>query len=169
MKRPLRGDYAPYYETYVGKVDGQDIIAALKRQHQGTQKLFENVPESRGEYRYAEGKWSLKEVIGHMIDTERVMAYRAYCFSRNESQALPGFEQDDYIAAGNSQDRALKDLLHEFRVLREANIAMAEGFAEEMLDRKGTASGCGVTVNALLYIIAGHELHHLKIIKERYL
>lgn len=121
-----------------------------------------------GNYSYEEGKWTVKEVVGHLIDTERVMAYRAVCIARGEKQPLPGFDQDAYVKSGNFNKRELFDLIYEFRLLRESNMLLAKGFDEKALQRRGVASKNEVTVLALLYIIAGHEKHHMNILQERY-
>jgi len=121
-----------------------------------------------GNYSYEDGKWTVKEVIGHLIDTERVMAYRAMCIARGEKKPLPGFEQDDYVKFGNFNKRELSDLIYEFRLLRESNLLLAKGFDEECLQKRGVASNHEITVLALLYIIAGHENHHMRILQERY-
>ena len=118
---------------------------------------------------YAEGKWSIKEIAGHLIDNERIMSYRALSISRNETQSLPGFDENDYIRESNYSKRNYYDIVDELRKVRESNLPMFKSFSEEILDRRGVANNSEVTVRALLFIIAGHEIHHINIVKERYL
>jgi len=166
--RPNKEDYAPYYERYISLVDGGDINKILIAQSKGTQEVLNSFSEAMGSFAYESGKWTVKEVIGHLVDTERVMAYRAMCIARGEKQPLPGFEQDEYVTLGNFNCRGLSDLIYEFRLLRESNMLLARGFDEEALQRRGIANENAVTVLALLYVIAGHEKHHINILMERY-
>jgi uncharacterized damage-inducible protein DinB len=166
--RPNAKDYNPYYETYIKEIEGDDILKILNEQHKKTQEVLNSFSELRGNYRYDDGKWTVKEVVGHLLDTERVFAYRALSIARGEKKSLPGFEQDDYVREGNFNARNLSDLNYEFRLSREANLLMFRSFSEEMLNRKGTANESPVTVRAILWIITGHEKHHVKILQERY-
>ena len=166
--RPNKNDYAPYYEGYINLVKGDDIHKILAAQSVETQEVLNSFSETLGNYIYAEGKWTVKEVVGHLIDTERVMAYRAMCIARGEKQSLPGFDQDVYVKTGNFYKRELFDLNYEFRLLRELNLLLSKGFDDEILQRRGVANKNEVTVLALLYIIAGHEKHHMNILQERY-
>ena len=166
--RPNKNDYAPYYEGYINLVKGDDIHKILTAQSIETQGVLNSFSETLGNYAYAEGKWTVKEVVGHLIDTERVMAYRAMCIARGEKQLLPGFDQDAYVKTGNFNKRELFDLNYEFRLLRELNLLLSKGFDEEILQRRGVANNNEVTVLGLLYIIAGHEKHHMNILQERY-
>ena len=167
--RPVTGDYNSYYDGYISSIEGNDIMAVLKDQLNSSLKLLGTLSENDGNYTYAEGKWTVKELIGHQIDTERIMAYRALSFARNEKQSQPGFEQDEYVADSNFNSRPLEELVNEFRLVREANIILFNSFNDEILTRRGIASDNEVTVLALIYIIAGHEKHHMKILHERYL
>ena len=169
MKRPAENEYAPYYQRYISKVPEGDIIEILARQMEETQKLVKNLPPEKADYRYAPGKWSIKEVFGHLTDTERVFAYRALCFSRSDKTALPSFEQDDYVAHGNFERRTLQDIAEEYRLVRHSNIILFKSFDEEIEGRIGIASGFEFTVRAIPYIVAGHELHHRGILREKYL
>jgi hypothetical protein len=130
--------------------------------------VLNSFPKAMGDFTYQSGKWTVKEVIGHLIDTERVMAYRAMCIARDEKQLLPGFDQDDYVKSGNFNKRDLFDLVYEFRLLRESNMLLAKGLDKEVLSKRGTANNKEVTVLALFYIIAGHEKHHMNILVDRY-
>ncbi len=167
--RPAVNDYAPYYKNYIDKIPGNDILKFLLDQTKDCMNTLNSFPEYKGDFRYAEGKWTVKQVIGHITDTERVFSYRALCIARGEKKHLPGFEQDDYVKAGKFESRNLFDLIYELRLLRESNLLLFKSFDEEMLMQRGTASGYEVTVNALLFMIAGHMQHHLDILKERYL
>jgi DinB superfamily len=168
MKRPSDGDYVSFYAGYIKNVS-DDAIKAFSDQLHTTNVFFKSIPEDKIDYRYAEGKWSIKEIVGHLIDNERVMSYRALAISRNEKQSLPGFDENDYIRESNYSKRNYSDLVEELKKVRESNILMFKNFSEEILDRRGVANNSEVTVRAILFIIAGHELHHINIIKERYL
>lgn len=168
MKRPSEGDYAPFYAGYIKNISG-DVIKALEDQLRSTNSFLKAISQDKIDFRYAEGKWSIKEVVGHLIDIERVMAYRALSFSRNEKQSLPGFDENDYIRESNYSKRDYIDLVDELKKVRESNLSMFRSFSKEVLDKRGIANNLEVTVKAILFIIAGHELHHINIIKERYL
>jgi|SRR5690554_3572354 len=168
MIRPKENDYAPYYAGYVKNVK-DDVIKHLEELLHSTNKFLKEIPEDKVDYRYAEGKWSIKEVIGHLIDNERIMSYRALAISRNENQSLPGYDEKDYIAESNYASGNFQNIVEEFRLLREANLLLFKSLTDEMLERRGLANNTEVTVNAILFIIAGHEIHHINILKERYL
>ncbi|MBT8380587.1 MAG: DinB family protein [Ignavibacteria bacterium] len=167
--RPNHGDYSDYYNSYVNLIEGDDIINILYEQNKKTQDILNSFSEHKGNYRYADGKWTVKEVVGHLIDTERVFAYRALCIARGEKKSLPGFEQDDYVKEGNFNHRELFDLNYEFRLLRESNLLLFKSFTTEMLKQKGFANESSISVLAILFIIAGHELHHIKVLQEKYI
>ncbi len=166
---PPPGTYAPYYETYIQLIAGRDPMRLLESLVLDLKALLSEIPEEKEQFRYAEGKWSVKELIGHIIDTERIMATRALCIARGEQQPLPGFDENAYVATANFDRRSLLDLGHEFGFVREASISLFKSLREEDLDRQGTANKNIVTPRALLYIIAGHHLHHVRILRERYL
>lgn len=168
MKLPAENDYAPFYSGYVKNVK-DDVVKALGDQLYSTHNFLKSIPEEKADYSYAEGKWSIKELIGHLIDTERVMAYRALSISRNEKQPLPGFDENNYIRESNYSERTFPELIDELKKIREANLFLFNSFTEEMLNRRGLANNSEVTVRAILFIIAGHEIHHLNVLKERYL
>jgi uncharacterized damage-inducible protein DinB len=169
MGKPQAGDYVPYHATYISKVGEGNILDILHNQQQSTYEFFKLLPADKANYAYADGKWTVKQALGHMIDTERIMAYRALRFARNDDTPLPGFDQDDYVANSRHNEFELADLAEEFKLTRQANMYFFKSLNAEEKQRFGLASGNRVTVNALLYIIAGHELHHICIIKERYL
>jgi uncharacterized damage-inducible protein DinB len=166
--RPAPDEYAPYYGTYIGKVADGDVVDALKGQISGTLAYLRAIPESRGGHRYAEGKWSIREVIGHLADAERIFAYRALRFARDDSTALPGFDENAFVANARFDERTLASLINEFEAVRRATIAQFDAFFPEEWLRAGTASGKQMSVRALAWVVAGHELHHLSILRERY-
>jgi hypothetical protein len=167
--RPEAGDYAPYYENYIKLIEGDDILKILNDQSKRTQDILNSFSEHKGNFRYADGKWTVKEVVGHLLDTERVFAYRALCIARGEKKSLPGYEQDDYVKEGNFNGRELFELNYDFRLLRESNLLLFRSFTPEIMKRKGFANENSITVLALLFIIAGHEKHHMKVLREKYI
>ena len=169
IPRPEPGEYAPYYEKYVSLVPGSDILATLDTQRRQTLLLLSGRDETEGDFRYAPDKWSAKEVIGHVCDTERVFAYRALRIARADQTPMEGFEQDDYVKNGGFNDRTLADLAEEYAQVREATLALFLGLGGDAWQRRGVANKNEVTVRALAYIIAGHELHHRRILEEKYL
>jgi len=166
--RPRTGDDNPYYDRYITLIGDDDIIEVLEEQIKTSEKFLKTFTEKQGNYSYADGKWTVKEVLGHVIDTEKIMAFRALAIARGEKQSLPGFEQDEYVAESNFNNRSLVDMINDFLTARESNIILIKSFDEEILNRRGIASESEVTVLALIYIIAGHEKHHMKILKEKY-
>lgn len=169
MNRPLESEYAPYYESYIAYVSETDILPVLRSQMDELDVLLEHVEPNRETYRYAEGKWSIREIVGHLIDGERVFGYRAFCIARGEQQNLPGFDQDDYMLTAPYNGIELEDLLSELRLIRLGNIAMLRTLDEEAWSRIGTANDNQVTVRALVFIMAGHVRHHMNVLRERYL
>jgi uncharacterized damage-inducible protein DinB len=169
FSRPRPGEYSPYFDRYLEPLPDGDVLALLRLQGEQTSARLLGVPAALGAHRYAPGKWSVRQVIGHIVDTERVFTYRALRFSRGDATPLPGFEQDDYVENGGFDDRAVTDLVKEFQAVRAASIALFEGMSQEMLGRRGIASGAELTVRAIPWIVAGHERHHVAILEERYL
>ncbi|ANY67222.1 hypothetical protein BBD42_12660 [Paenibacillus sp. BIHB 4019] len=167
--RPSRNDFNPYYETYIEKVPEGSINDVLLEAQQATSELLASIPEERGSFKYAEGKWSMKEVIGHINDTERVMSYRLLRISRGDSTPLPGFDQDVFVAGARFNEYTIEELAEEYRAIRQSTLKLLDKLTDEELSRRGSASDSEVTALALAYIIAGHELHHLNVLKERYL
>jgi hypothetical protein len=166
--RPGPGEYAPNYETYISKVKGNDIVGILEAQRLQMAQLFAAHSERDGNFRYAPDKWTVKEVLGHVCDTERIFAYRALRIARGDQTPLPGFEQDDYVRGGNSAERTLADLAEEFGLVRGASIAFFRSLQKDAWQRRGVANKNEVSVRALAFIVAGHELHHRLILEERY-
>jgi hypothetical protein len=167
--RPNSNEYAPYYEGYINRVPDGTILENLKKSIIETKAIFSTIPQSKGDYAYAEGKWTIKELLCHMIDVERVMSYRAFCISRNDKTSLPVFDHDNYVVESNVSSRTIADLMEEFEAIRAITILQFQHFTDEMLVRIGTASSFPVSPRALGFIIIGHEAHHMKILKERYL
>ncbi|OLB16145.1 MAG: hypothetical protein AUH07_01690 [Gemmatimonadetes bacterium 13_2_20CM_70_9] len=169
MPRPDATEYAPYYGTYVGKVPDGDLLELLERQRRETQNLLAGLSDTQALHRYAPGKWSIKEVVGHLMDSERVFCYRALRFARADEKPLQGFDEKAWVPAGSFDARPLADLAAELEAVRRATIALFGGFDAAALARKGTANNNEVTVRALAWIVAGHERHHVAILRERYL
>jgi hypothetical protein len=167
--RPAPDDYAPYAEKYVSLVSGDDIVETLRTQLKQTATLFSGRGERDGNFRYAPGKWSIKEVLGHIADTERIFAYRALRFARGDRTPLANFEQDDFMRGARFSERKLADILDEYADVRRASISLFASLDEKAWLSDGIASNHRVTVLALAYLIAGHELHHRAILDERYL
>ena len=168
-KRPDPSEYAEYYESYIRRVPEGNIVAVLREQGEAACRFLAGLPADKAEFRYAPEKWTLKEVLGHVIDMEWVFTYRALSFARGAEAALPSVDQDEFMAASDFQAFSLAELVEALRHLRRANTLMFEHFGDEVLERRGEAAGYRFTVRALLYVIAGHERHHMNIIRQRYL
>jgi len=166
--RPEADEYNPFYARYVARVPQGDLVSILREQLSGTLSLFDG-SEADAERPYAEGKWTLKQVLGHLADTERVMAYRALRVARGDATPLPGFEENDFAREAGSNARSLASLRDELATTRAATISLFDGLPAVAWERKGTASGSGISVRAVACIIAGHELHHREIVRTRYL
>lgn len=170
ISKPTPGEYASYAAAYMQLVpDDGRLLDHLKENHEATRRFLLAIPHERLLYRYAEGKWTIKEILVHIADTERVFAYRGLRFARGDATALPGFEQDDYVTHSGANVRDLDDIIDELRSVREASISLFAGLPPEAFMRTGTASGNPLSVRAAAFWIVGHELHHINIIKERYL
>ena len=172
--RPQPGEYDPYYDRYISLVrhneaPGNDILAAFDDQRRQTLLLLSGRTEADGDLRYAPGKWSVKELLGHVNDTERIMSYRALRISRGDATPIEGFEQDDYVRNGPLARRPLSDLIEDYIAVRRATVSLFRNLDDAAWTRRGTAAGNEVTVRALAYIIAGHELHHRRVLEEKYL
>ena len=168
IPRPEPSEYAPSYEAYVSKVPQGDLLTVLDQQRRDTQQLLAGLPETKALHRYAPGKWSVKEVVGHLADSERVFSYRALRFARADGLPLQGFDEQAWVPAGRFDARPLTDLAGEFAAVRGATIALFRGLDAEALARRGTANNKTVSVRALAWIIAGHERHHVGILHDRY-
>jgi DinB superfamily len=168
-QRPEKNEYNPFYETYVSLVPETEILPALERQIQETRALLGGISEEKSLYRYGADKWSIRQVIGHMIDGERVFAFRALTFSRADTVQLPGFDENHYVSEANFDQISLTDLCAEFVALRTANLLMFKQLTAQAWTRAGIASDNHITVRALAFIMVGHVRHHTKILQERYL
>lgn len=166
-RRPQTGEFGSYYEGYINKVPGDDIIKVLSDESYMSQ--IEDIPEDKWMHRYAEGKWSIKEVLLHLIDTERVFAYRAMRAGRMDKTPLPGFDQDAYVPNSNADSRTKASLMQEYKSVRKATISLLENMGDDGLAAIGIASDNPMTPLALGYMIAGHQIHHIELFKERYL
>ena len=169
MKNIERSEYSDYFEYYINLNLNDDLIHGLENQLAITQKFFKNLPVDKLEFQYEIGKWTPKDILQHLIDTERVFSYRALRFARFDSVALPGYEENDFAASAKANSRTIDDLLAEYSVTRQSTIALFKTFSDEMLKSVGVASGASNSVRAIDYTIVGHEIHHINIIKERYL
>jgi len=169
QNRPQTGDYARYYEKYIALVPGGDFLEILESQLRDTSALLSPLSDSQGDFRYAPGKWSIKETLGHVNDAERIFSYRMLRIARGDPAPLAGFEQDDYMKTGNFGARMLSDLLEEFTSVRRATIALVRSLDTAAWLRRGVASQNEVTALALAFIIAGHERHHSTILRDRYI
>ena len=169
MKRPEETEHPVYYKHYIDLVKSDNIIKVLSEQVIDFQELISEISEENENQAYAPGKWTPKEVIGHIIDTERILAYRALCFARKDKTPLSGFNENNYVMNANFKNRTLYDLAQEFAVLRESNITLFRSFDTEALNQAGNANGTEVTVRAILFMLAGHAVHHINVIKLKYL
>ncbi len=168
IERPQATEHVPYYARYIDLVPDGDVLAFMEQQHRATQAMLAPLSSEQARYRYAEGKWSVTEVVGHMADTERIFAYRALRFARGDDTPLAGFDENRYTPAGRFDERPLGSVAAEFAAVRAATLAMFRGFAPDVVQRSGLANGSPVSVRALAYIIAGHELHHVQLLHSRY-
>jgi uncharacterized damage-inducible protein DinB len=168
LPRPAPSEYNPYYGTYISKVPDGDILRFLELQLRETRALLSTISEGRGDHRYAEGKWSIKEVIGHLCDAERIFAYRALRFARADRTELPGFDENTYVPAGQFDRRTMASLVDEMVQVRDATLALVRTLDHDTGARHGTASGNAISVRALVWVMAGHMAHHVGVLRERY-
>ncbi|MFF2752995.1 DinB family protein [Psychrobacillus sp. NPDC058041] len=164
-----KNEYAPYYSTYVELVSDGDFIQTLVQQMEETIALLQDISDHQAHFRYAPEKWTLKEVIGHIADTERIMSFRLVSIARGETVALPGYNDNEYVQNASFNKQAVEDLLQNLYIVRQSTIHLIKSLSSEDLLRRGTANNSEVTVRALIVIIAGHELHHRNIIRDRYI
>ena len=166
--RPQENEYAPFYSGYIAQVQQDEPIPALERSAEEINRYLSLLPEGKGDYRYASDKWTVKELLQHVTDTERVMAYRALVIARGDTTPLPGFDENSYARQANVDHRSLSDLIDELQLVRKTTICLFQNFDASALRRRGIANNNPITVLALAYIIAGHQLHHFNILRERY-
>lgn len=167
--RPQTGDFAPNFHTYIDLVPEGDIVTLLTQAKTKVIALLQALPPEKWDFRYAEGKWSVREMLLHIIDTERIFTYRALRIARNDQTPLPGFEQDDYVPFSNANNRSWNSLIAEYEAVREATIQLFKNFTPEMWQHTGTSSNKHISVLALAYVTAGHEIHHLNVLNNKYL
>jgi len=168
ISRPEPGEFAPYYERYISLVPGDDILCTLDSQRRQMLLLLCDKEDSDGDFRYAPDKWSAKEVVGHVCDAERIFAYRALRISRGDRTPIEGFEQDDYVRNGPFANRPLAEVIEDYIAVRRATITLLRNLDESAWARRGIANKNEVSVRAIAYLIAGHELHHRRILEEKY-
>jgi len=168
-RRPLESEFEGFFKRYIDKVEAEDICQVLADQLESSLSLYKSLTEEQWNFRYEPGKWSIKEVLLHIIDTERVFNYRAMRFSRGDTTALPGFDQDVFAKHANATSRSAQSLIDEYKATRQATILLFENMTDEDCVRKGIASDLLLTPIALAFMNAGHEIHHMEILKERYL
>lgn len=169
IQRPSSSDYATFYDTYVSKVPDGDILEILRQNFTRTHSLLTTLPPDKWNHRYAPGKWNIKEVMIHLADAERIFAYRALRIARNDQTPLASFDENAYTTYYEEQNRTPESILQEWEAVRQASLHLLGNLSEQACKRSGTASGKLITVAALAYIIAGHEIHHMGIVTERYL
>ena len=168
IERPKADEHSPYFSRYIDRVPEGDLVALLESQFAETLALLKRVPSDREDFAYAEGKWTVKEVVGHLSDSERVFAYRALRFARKDPTELASFDENAWVANADFGRRRLIDLIDEFNVVRQGTLRLVKSLNADELTRRGTANGNVVSVRALFYIIAGHERHHAVLFKEKY-
>lgn len=169
MKDLQSNEYVPYQMNYIKLISEQNIVKGLIDQKEEMIHFFKSIPVFKQEYSYEAGKWTIKDLLLHLIDAERIFSYRALRIVRNDSTALPGFDENKYVVIANANEREFENLLKEYCVVRDATISLFENFSAKDLLKLGTASGASVSVRGIGYCVLGHELHHKQIIIERYL
>lgn len=168
MRHPEQHEFAPFYAGYISLVSEDDILAVLETQVDEVRAVTAAVSPERETYAYAPGKWTIRQVIGHITDGERVFGFRAFCIARGEQASLPGFDEQAYMAESNFDERSLADLVNDFAQVRAVSLSLLRSLPEEAWKRRGIANGTPVTVRALAYMLAGHARHHLAVLRERY-
>lgn len=169
INRPQAGEYPDYYETYMSQLPEGDVLMLLEKHASDLKQLINGIDDKIAEGAYAEGKWTIKELLQHMLDSERIFAYRALCISRGEEASLPGYDENRYAANSMANTRLLGDMMEEFELVRRANMIMFRSFTSEILNTYGVANGNRVSLRGIIHVLAAHELHHMNILQERYL
>ena len=167
-RRPGEGEFAPFYAGSIARVSEEDPLPVLEQQPSELRHIAASLAADRETYRYAPGKWSVRQTFGHLIDTERVMGYRAFCIGRGEEKPLPGFDENDYVARAASDSRRVAEMVNEFLAVRSANVWAFRQWAPDDWLRIGNANGGAISARALAFIMAGHVRHHIAILRERY-
>lgn len=169
MMKPIEGSFPSYFTNYIKLVNENNVLEALAHQQPIFVEFFDAIPAEKADYSYAPGKWTLKELLQHMIDTERIFAYRALCVARKETQSLPGFDENEFVLQSHANKRVWTEMLSELKLVRQTTEILFRSFSLEVYGHIGLSSNKPVTVSALGFIIVGHVYHHINIIKERYL
>ena len=169
MPKPIEGTYPPYFQNYINQVPEEDVMTAVENQQSVIDHFFDGISEEKSTYAYDEGKWTLKELLQHVIDTERIFIFRSLAFARKEKQSLPGFDESDYAANSNANARTWKSLCEELKAVRKTAQLLFESFTYEMFSSTGLANNHSTTVNAMGFILVGHVYHHKNIIETKYL
>ncbi len=167
--RPAAHEFPAYYEEYVDQVEADDVMLVLEAQRQEVVNLIGTLHDDTARYRYEDGKWSIKEVFGHLLDAERIFGTRALCIARGDTQPLPGFDENSYVTNAAFDERPLDSIIDEWFLIRDANLRLFASFSNEDLSRIGIANGKSITPRAIIWTIAGHTVHHLRILRERYI
>ena len=168
ITKPTQDEYAPYYQTYISKIDSEYLMDILEKSRDATLAFLTTMPAEKWDYRYQEDKWTIKEVLVHLMDVERIFTYRALRFSRNDRTSVAGFDENEYIPESNTSERTVESILAEYVALRQSTIQFFKNINSEMSLRTGIANGKEISVRALGFIIPGHEMHHINVIRERY-
>ena len=170
MQKPTRNEYPQnkYFSFYIEQVDNQNVIETLTVNKDVVVNLYKSLSEEQKNFRYDVGKWSPHEILGHLTDTERVFGFRALCIARGEKQSLPGFDENEYAEGAKFSEVSFESLLEQYRLVRESSLALFKSFSQEVCSQIGSANGNAVSSRALVWMIAGHEIHHLKVLKEKY-
>ncbi|WP_163100434.1 DinB family protein [Peribacillus alkalitolerans] len=168
-QRPQSNEYAEYYNGYVTQVPEGDLIKVLEELNNKTVEFIKSITEEQGQFRYAPSKWSIKEVLGHIIDTEMIMSYRMLCIARGETVGLPGYDENDFVRNANFDRQSMSDLLERYTIVRKSTIQLLKSLSEESWLRRGVANNYEATVRAIATIIPGHELHHINVLEDRYI
>lgn len=169
MPKPIEGTFPTYFSNYINKVSEVNLATAFKNQQELVNVFFDSISEEKSNYAYAAGKWTMKEMLQHIIDAERIFAYRALCIARKEKQSMPGFDENEYAANSNANSRSWISLIEELKLVRQTTELLFETFAEDVLNQSGISNNNAVTVNAIGFITVGHLYHHVGVIKEKYL
>jgi hypothetical protein len=168
LPRPSADEFAPYYEQYITEAPGERIGLHLGEQLYEMEQLFGPLTDEQASYRYAPGKWSIKEVLGHVIDAERIFSYRLLRISRGDATPLPSFDEDMYVAAANFGRRSIADLLKDMKIVRASTLSLVDGVADNAWSNRGEMSGYPVSARAVMYILLGHAAHHMAVVRTRY-
>lgn len=167
--KPAPNEFGEYYKHYIGLVQEEDVLLALLRSKGESMAFWDSISEAKSSHQYDEGKWSIKQLLVHTIDTERIFCYRALSFARGEKQSLPGYDHDQYALNSMPEDRSFNDIRNDHRIVRESTLALFRSFNSEQFNIIGKANDLDLSVRAIGFIIVGHEMHHMNVVREKYL